>query len=163
MQTIYHKYIQDTVHCTLSNTGIPEVRPIVKKDLVLCQKRPILCQKETCSMPKETYSMPKRDLAGALALRPSSSEISASACASRHIGHCACWYAQCQKRPIHMAKEKYSYRKRDLFIWQKRRSPRRDSRHIRHCHNALISLTLAVPRTPAHAHAASPDTYSRSK
>ena len=25
-----------------------------------------------------------------------------------------------QKRPIHMAKETYSYGKRDLFIWQKR-------------------------------------------
>jgi len=33
------------------------------------------------------------------------------------------WCVIVQKRPIHMAKEAYSYGKRDLFIWQKRPSP----------------------------------------
>ena len=37
------------------------------------------------------------------------------------LGHMWVWgMRMCQKRPIHMAKEAYSYDKIDLFIWQKR-------------------------------------------
>jgi len=154
-----------------------ETCPYGKRDLLIWQKRPIHMGKETCPSDQcihihvhtgiHTHSLsPSLSLPQSLSLSLSSLSPSLSLSLSSHTHTGAMKLSQslakmsprqdrggvsgmhkCQKRPIHMAKETYSYGKRDLFIWKKRPihiKRQCETRHIRGTQSIASGKRTAV-------------------